>query len=189
VSWCFQCGVAGKPEQAVGWDEDGEPACGLHRLKAQRPFNLEDVSRGSTHGQVPERVAEKSSPIIPAAPSPVQIKQERIMEEKFCIVEGCGKKLRSHNNSGYCKPHRNEVRKPKQAKQLKKPSKVKPEPEPPTQGAGLTEEHSRFRDAMGLVARGANREHELRYGYSPDEPTISLTIPVAKLQRLIALLL
>lgn len=115
--WCFQCGVAQKPERAIGWDEDGEPACALHSVKAKKPFNLEQ-----SHGRVAEQVAEKSSAnsfakkfeaaqIKPAAPSPVQIKQEKVMEDKFCIVEGCGKKLRSDNNSGYCKPHRNEVKK------------------------------------------------------------------------------
>jgi hypothetical protein len=104
VSWCFQCGVASKPERAVGWDEDGEPACGLHRVKADRPLKFKDVSRGSTHGLAPERVAEKSSPTLPAAPSPVQIKQESTME-RTCKC-GCGGTVPATNRFSYINGHR-----------------------------------------------------------------------------------
>lgn len=33
AQWCMQCGALGKPEPASGVDEDGEPACGVHRVK------------------------------------------------------------------------------------------------------------------------------------------------------------
>lgn len=107
-AWCFQCGVNGTPEQAIGWDEDGEPACAMHCVKAKRPPHFEDVSRGSTHGLAPERVAEKSSPIIPAAPSPVQTSaKEKTMNDKRTCSCGCGGELRGrwpylkgHNQTG-----------------------------------------------------------------------------------------
>ena len=32
MAWCLQCGIAGRTERAIGIDEDGEHACGLHAV-------------------------------------------------------------------------------------------------------------------------------------------------------------
>lgn len=65
MSWCLQCGSSGTPERAVGWDEDGEPACGMHRLKAERPLILAPAIES------PPMIAEPIQKPA-AAPSPVQ---------------------------------------------------------------------------------------------------------------------
>jgi hypothetical protein len=85
--WCFQCGVDSKPERAVGWDEDGEPACALHRVKAARPFNL--PAPVALPPVMAEPMVVKVKPA--AAPSPVQTsaKEKVMIPQKKCAC-GCG---------------------------------------------------------------------------------------------------
>lgn len=64
--FCFQCGVAGKPEPASGVDDDGEPACAMHRLRKTflQPLRTAEVTA------IVEEVYSKH--VEPAAPSPLQ---------------------------------------------------------------------------------------------------------------------
>jgi hypothetical protein len=39
-SWCQKCGEQGKPEPAVGLDEDGDLACAIHSAKIEIPVKL-----------------------------------------------------------------------------------------------------------------------------------------------------
>lgn len=83
MSWCLQCGSSGTPERAVGWDEDGEPACGMHRLKAERPLILAPAIES------PPMIAEPIQKPA-AAPSPVQTsaKETVMVSAKQCVC-GC----------------------------------------------------------------------------------------------------
>jgi hypothetical protein len=117
--WCFQCGVAQKPERAIGWDEDGEPACALHQVKEiGAGLNAAAASRtavsapiGSTKapGLTAAGVSEVTRATardtgnrqIPAAPSPAQtsVKEKSMANNKGareprpCPVEGCGREI------------------------------------------------------------------------------------------------
>lgn len=59
MSWCFRCGEAGTPERAIGVDEDGEPACAIHREHDPRDFD--------------QALRNK---VEPAPPSPVQATEQ-----------------------------------------------------------------------------------------------------------------
>lgn len=81
MTWCIQCGETGRPERAVGVDVDGEPACGLHRVRTDSVF------------------LEKPA----AAPSPVQMKAEGTMD-RICngFNRTCGVALGDLNRTGLC---------------------------------------------------------------------------------------
>ena len=72
----MKCGEQGRPQRAVGLDEDGEAACAMHGVKARVPANPESVTS--------------------AVPSRLQTaKEERtdmVNEPKFCTC-GCGTEL------------------------------------------------------------------------------------------------
>lgn len=90
MSWCLQCGLSGKPERAVGVDEDGEPACTFHRVK-EIGSGLNAAS--ALQARVPLSVQLKPA----AAPSPVQTSavEESSMDNKRTCSCGCGAELRS----------------------------------------------------------------------------------------------
>jgi hypothetical protein len=96
--WCFQCGVAQRPQRAVGWDEDGEPACSGHAKRATNPLKLDRPAEAqvaetlvSVHSYPGQFVNEEEKEEA-AAPSPVQTSAKEIVmggNEKQCQC-GCG---------------------------------------------------------------------------------------------------
>jgi hypothetical protein len=105
VSWCFQCGVASRPSKAVGVDEDGEPACSGHQVKEiGAGLNAAAASRTAVSAPIGFGKKAEAAQIKPAAPSPVQIKQESTME-RTCKC-GCGGTVPATNRFSYINGHR-----------------------------------------------------------------------------------
>jgi hypothetical protein len=102
MSWCQQCGVANRPEVAIGVDEDGDPACAMHAVKGNKEklMNLEDAPKclasdceartKSKVGYCAKHFFLSYSKNKGAAPT--------------CSV--CGETLRRDNATGLCKQHR-----------------------------------------------------------------------------------
>jgi hypothetical protein len=92
MEWCFQCGVEGRPSKAVGVDEDGEPACSGHQVKEiGADLNAAAASRTAVSAPIGFGKKSEAAQIKPAAPSPVQIKQEKEMKTfkpRTCVC-GC----------------------------------------------------------------------------------------------------
>jgi hypothetical protein len=94
--WCFQCGVAQRPQRAVGWDEDGEPACSGHAKRAANPLKLDrpaEVQVAETPVSVhsyPGQFVNEEEKEEAAAPSPVQTsaKEAVMVSAKQCVC-GC----------------------------------------------------------------------------------------------------
>lgn len=182
--WCFQCGVAAKPERAVGWDEDGEPACAMHSVKAKRPFSL------AAHDEL---APLKTEPIVvklkPAAPSPVQIKQEKEMiPEKICAC-GCDEMFKpTGNRQLYAAGH-----KPIRKKPAKKLSNIVREPKPsPVERIDRLTDHVNREIGVAQdvplhlrvdVGGGASQ------GCATTERLITLQLGESKVQKLLNLLL
>jgi len=90
MKWCMQCGALNRPEKAIGVDEDGEPACVLHRIR-------ESI------------VTELTNAIVePAAPSPLQATEQEKADMRTCSGfdgETCTEVLKEKNTSGMCTRH------------------------------------------------------------------------------------
>lgn len=98
MAWCMQCGSAGTPELAMGVDEDGEPACAIHRIREPGEMTLAETARRLKAAvSKPAKFATATS-----APSPqpaVQKREEAVMGTQSSGVRPtttcveCGKKL------------------------------------------------------------------------------------------------
>lgn len=65
MAWCLQCGSEGRPELAVGVDEDGEPACVFHRVKpnkveSEAPSPLQTTQKEADMGTKSQGVRPQS---------------------------------------------------------------------------------------------------------------------------------
>jgi hypothetical protein len=78
MEWCQQCGVLNRPEPAIGVDDEGDPACGLHAMKRNDPevqtskAKLDAIRRPAptAKGQIAPPVKEKSMPRAPKTFAP-----------------------------------------------------------------------------------------------------------------------
>jgi hypothetical protein len=145
--WCLQCGTDGKPERAIGVDEDGEPACGLHRVKeigaglnaagdkGPVPFPRTPVPAPVVFKQAAERpapdprygvtkaVSSAADQQPTAAPSPVQTSaKEKVMggKEKQCPC-GCGTMFTATGNRQVYAPGHKPAEKKSKSKTPKTP--------------------------------------------------------------------
>jgi hypothetical protein len=109
--WCFQCGVAQRPQRAVGWDEDGEPACSGHAKRAANPLKLDrpaEVQVAETPVSVhsyPGQFVNEEEKEEAAAPSPVQTSAvEAVMPDRICsgYRKQCTNVLRPGGTTSLC---------------------------------------------------------------------------------------
>ena len=97
MSWCLQCGSKGSPERAIGVDDEGEPACAMHRSRPE--FNQDFVDK--------QMKQFKIDSVEPAKLSPPQATKETA-DMKVCAgFEGevCTRELPDKNSSGMCTRH------------------------------------------------------------------------------------
>ena len=88
MTWCLQCGATSRPEVAIGVDEDGEPACGLHADKSKGTPMLRSLPRPVP--LAPQPVASRA--IAPVKEKPVMQRAKPTFAAKTCAC-GCGEQF------------------------------------------------------------------------------------------------